>query len=292
MSHTSNAVLITGCSSGLGRASALWLADRGFTVFAGVRGAEAVAELGRADAGDRLRPVELDVTSEESIAQAHKVIGEQIGTGGLLGLVNNAGISVSAPLECVPVEELRYQLEVNLIGVAAMIRQFLPQLRAGSGNGSGPSGRIVNVTSGVGRVALPYMTAYAASQFGKEGLSDALRRELAPQRVSVSVIEPGAIATPIWRKQAETAARLLENAPGPVAALYRDRFTEFSKANAATATGGKTSPVDVARAIEHALTARRPRTRYRVGRDVALGSLAARLLPDRLLDLALTRSLS
>lgn len=290
MSDISNAVLITGCSSGLGRAGALWLAERGFTVFAGVRDPDAAAGLTATARGD-LRPVEIDVTSEESIAQAHKVISAQLGPAGLLGLVNNAGISVSAPLECVPIEDLRYQLEVNLIGVAAMIRQFLPLLRATDRPGSGPAGRIVNVTSGVGRVALPYLSAYAASQFGKEGLSDALRRELAPQRVTVSVVEPGAIATPIWRKQAETAARLLDNAPAPVAALYRDRFTAFSAANAATATDGATTPVDVARALEHALTARRPRTRYPVGRDVALGTLAARLLPDRLLDLALTRSL-
>ncbi|WP_228818272.1 SDR family NAD(P)-dependent oxidoreductase [Nocardia transvalensis] len=292
MSDITKAVVITGCSTGLGRESAIRLARGGFTVYAGVRNEQAAQELRAELPGDRLRPVSIDVTSEESIADAHKLIHDEVGDGGLLGLVNNAGISVSAPLECVPLDDLRNQLEVNLVGVAAMIRQFLPLLRiSGTPAPAGPVGRIVNVTSGVGRVALPYMGAYAASQFGKEGLSDALRRELAPQRISVSVIEPGAIATPIWDKQARTATRLLEGAPEPIAALYRDRFTAFAEANAATATSGTTAPADVARAVEHALTARRPRIRYRVGRDVSIGSLAARLLPDRVLDLAITRSL-
>ncbi|MGV9677579.1 SDR family NAD(P)-dependent oxidoreductase [Nocardia sp. NPDC003482] len=285
MADNGKAVVITGCSTGLGRASALYLARRGFTVFAGVRDERAAERLRSEAPEDRLRPALIDVTDEESIIHAYKRIREEIGAAGLHGLVNNAGISVSAPLECVPVDELRQQLEVNLIGPAAMIRQFLPLLRAAA-----TGGRIVNVTSGVGRVALPYLSAYAASQFGKEGLSDALRRELAPLGISVSVVEPGAIATPIWDKQAATAARLLDQAPEPVAALYRKRFTAFAEANTATATTSGTVPDDVARAIEHALTARRPRIRYRVGRDVSVGALAARLLPDRLLDLILSRS--
>lgn len=285
-------MLITGCSSGIGWHSAHYLAHRGYTVYAGVRAEEAATELRRELPGDRVRPVLIDVTSERSIGEAHSLIHAELGTDGLLGLVNNAGISVSAPLECVALGDLRNQLEVNLIGTVAMIRQFLPLLRAHDNRPHRLGGRIVNITSGLGRVALPYMSAYAAGQFGKEGLSDSLRRELAPLGIGVSVIEPGAIATPIWDKQAATAARLLDSAPNAIADLYRYRFAAFAETNTAKATSSRTRPEHVARAIEHALTARRPRARYRVGRDVSLGALADRLLPDRLLDIVIARSLT
>ncbi|MCM6772583.1 SDR family NAD(P)-dependent oxidoreductase [Nocardia sp. CDC159] len=290
MADKRKAIVITGCSSGIGRECAVHLADHGFIVYAGIRSDQAADELRRVLPGDRLRPVPIDVTSEQSITNVYKLVSDELAGGGLLGLVNNAGISVSAPLECVPREEMRNQLEVNLIGTASMVRQFLPLLRAGAGTG-GPAGRIVNITSGIGRLALPYLSAYAASQFGKEGLSDALRRELAPFGIGVSVIQPPAIPTPIWEKQAAMADRLFDNAPEAIAALYRDRYAAFAKANDASAAASPNTPGDVARAVEHALTARRPRTRYRIGKEIALIALATRLLPDRMLDRSVAKNL-
>ncbi|WP_063042790.1 SDR family NAD(P)-dependent oxidoreductase [Nocardia pseudovaccinii] len=281
------AVLVTGASSGLGRVAAIHLAAKGFQVFAGVRSDVVGKEL--ANESERLVPIHLDVTSESAIAAAGERIAQTCGADGLLGLVNNAGVCYSAPLECLSSEDLRYQLEVNVIGAVAVTRTFLPLLRVGTA-AAGPVGRIVNVGSGVGRVASPFLGAYAASQFAKEGLSDSLRRELAAQSVSVSVIEPGAILTPIWDKVSDTAERVLEQAPPDIAALYRTRFTAFVAMNEGLAKSSRTKPEQFAKVVEHALTARNPKTRYRVGLDSLASTLAARLLPDRILDLVLAKS--
>jgi NAD(P)-dependent dehydrogenase (short-subunit alcohol dehydrogenase family) len=205
--------------------------------------------------------------------------------------VNNAGICVSGPLECVPLDELRAELEVNFIGTVAVTQELLPLLRtrpAGLPAG-GPAGRIVNISSGIGRVAPPFFGPYAASQFATEGVSDALRRELAPLSVTVSIVEPGAIMTPIWFKIVETARRVLDTAPDEAADPYRERFDEFLVMNEKRARASKTRPEAVARAVGHALTARRPRTRYQVGLDSRVAAAAARLLPDRALDAVILR---
>ncbi|MET7394199.1 SDR family oxidoreductase [Dactylosporangium sp. NPDC005572] len=278
------AVLVTGTSSGLGEATALSLARAGFVVYAGVRSQQSAAHI--AAGHPAIRPVILDVTVQESIVDAVRRVREETGGAGLHGLVNNAGICVPAPLECVPLDELRAELEVNLIGTIAVTQQFLPllRMRPAVAPAPGPVGRIVNISSGIGRVAAPFLGAYAASQFAKEGVSDALRRELAPLSVSVSVVEPGAIMTPIWSKVASTASRIVEAAPEEVAAQYRSRFDGFIALNDKRARASKTSPDAVARVIGHAMTAKRPRTRYRVGPDSWGAAMAARLLPDRALD--------
>lgn len=187
-SPAGRAVLITGASSGLGEACALHMSRVGFHTLAGVRRPEDGERL-RAAAAGRLTPVIVDVTDEKSVRAAVDEVTGLLGGAGLWGLVNNAGIAVTAPLECVPMEQMRRQLDINVIGQVQMVQGFLPLLRAGTG-------RIVNVSSGLGNVALPYLGAYAASQFAKEALSDALRRELAPQRIPVVVIQPGAVLTP------------------------------------------------------------------------------------------------
>ncbi|PPK71458.1 SDR family oxidoreductase [Actinokineospora auranticolor] len=271
-------VLITGASSGLGEVTALALADTGHTVLAGVRSAASAERLTRVH--PRLRPVTLDVTSHESVRAVGELVRAEY--GGLRGLVNNAGICVTAPLECVPLEDLRAELEVHVVGVIALVQRLLPLLR-------GHDGRVVNISSGIGRVAAPYLGAYAASQFAKEGVSDALRREVAPLGVSVSVVEPGAVMTPIWSKVATGAERALDGVPDEVAARYRARFAEFVALNDKRARESRTRPEAVARAVVHAMTARRPRTRYRVGPDSWAASLAARLLPDRALDAVIRR---
>jgi NAD(P)-dependent dehydrogenase (short-subunit alcohol dehydrogenase family) len=184
------AVVVTGASSGIGEACARRLAGLGFTVFAGVRKPEDGERLAREIAG--VTPLRIDVIDADSIAAAAQSVSEQTG-GRLAGLVNNAGVAVPAPIEHQPIDDFRRQIEVNLIGQVAVTQAFLPQLRAARG-------RIVNVSSIGGKVAVPLLGAYAASKFGLEGFSDTLRRELRPWGIEVSVIEPGTIATPIWDK--------------------------------------------------------------------------------------------
>lgn len=270
-------VLITGASTGLGRETALHLAGQGFRVLGAVRKAEDGERLVADCPSGRADHVVLDVTDEASIAAAAAEVAGKVGDRGLWGLVNNAGICVSAPLEVVSTDLLRRQLEVNVVGQLAVTQAFLPLLRAARG-------RLVNVTSGLGTVAIPYLGPYSAAQFAKEGMSDALRRELAPMGVSVSVVSPGAIWTPIWGKIAEEGNAALAAAPAAVADLYRATFLRFLHFNEQAAKGSKTKPVEVATAILAALTSAKPKTRYRIGTDVRRGSFLARVLPDSAVD--------
>ncbi|MFE0380354.1 SDR family oxidoreductase [Streptomyces inhibens] len=270
-------VVLTGTSSGLGKECALRLEQRGFRVFAGVRKAEDGERLRAEASSARLRPVLMDVTDEESIRAAAAEVAEAVGEQGVWALVNNAGTCVSAPLECVPPERLRQQLDTNVVGAVAVTQAFLPQLRR-------TRGRIVNISSGLGSVAIPYLGAYATGQFAKEGMSDALRRELRPFGISVSVVKPGAIATPIWDKVRETGEEILNKAPEDIAGLYRASFERFLRMNEQRAQSSNTQPEDFARTVFRALTAPRPRTRYCVGTDARMAATLSRLLPDTALD--------
>ena len=260
-------VVVTGASSGIGEACALRLVRTGWRVLAGVRTA--------AD-GERLReqglePVMLDVTDAAAIA----AVAERLGDDAVDGLVNNAGIAVSMPLEFLPLDELRRQLEVNLVGQLAVTQAFLPQLRRSQG-------RIVNVGSIAGRSSLPFLGAYAASKHALEAVTDALRVELRPFGIEVAIVEPATIATPIWTKGGENVQRLLAGMPADVLTLYGERMAAFR--NAAAAAARRAEPAEeVAKVVEHALTAERPKTRYVVGRDARRRSRVERL-PDRLRD--------
>src|SRR5688500_3137446 len=183
------AVVITGASTGIGHACALDLDSHGCHVFAGVRREEDAERLRSERAF--IEPVRIDVTDADSIASARDRVGEAVGAAGLAGLVNNAGIAVPGPLEHLPIDELRRQLEVNLVGQVAVTQAFIPMLRTSRG-------RIVNIGSIGGRVALPMLGPYAASKHAIEGVSDSLRRELPPWGIEVSVVRPGPIATEIW----------------------------------------------------------------------------------------------
>lgn len=270
MSGGARRVVVTGASSGIGEACALRLARRGWHVFAGVRRDEDGERL-QAGGGGRIEPLRIDVTDSASIAAAADALGE----APLDGLVNNAGIAVALPIEFVPLDELRRQLEVNVVGQVAVTQAFLEPLRRARG-------RIVNVGSIAGRSSLPFLGAYAASKHALEALTDALRIELAPFGIGVAIVEPGSIATPIWRKGAETFQRLAADLPPEATSLYGQRMAAFREA--ATAAGRRGEPADtVAKVVEHALTATRPRTRYLVGRDARLRA-AFEHLPDRVRD--------
>ncbi|MGW8377521.1 SDR family oxidoreductase [Streptomyces sp. ODS28] len=277
LSPHGRSVLVTGASSGLGKACALTLARSGFRVFAGVRDLAAGEELAAEAGAGRITPLRIDVTDGETIDAAVREVTAALGGQGLWALVNNAGIAVSAPLECVTPERLRSQLDTNVVGQLAVTQGFLPLLRRAGG-------RVVNVTSGLGSVALPYMGAYAAAQFAKEAISDVLRRELRPHGVAVSVVQPGAIMTPIWGKLAHGARTSLDALPEAVLELYRIPFNRFLHQNEQHARHSRTTPEDFARAVLRALTAEEPRTRYRVGRDAVSSGVLKRVLPDKALD--------
>jgi len=205
-----------------------------------------------------------------------------VGADGLAGLVNNAGIVVAAPVEVLPIAELRKQLEVNVIGLVAVTQAALPLLRRGHG-------RVVNIGSISGRIATPVIGAYAASKFAVEALTDALRVEVQPWGIDVALIEPGAVATPIWEKS-QAAGLALRQAWTPDAeGLYADALSAVERAALRSAKQA-ISPDAVARAVAHALTATRPKTRYLVGTAARIQAIVA-LLPDRLRDRFLTRAL-
>jgi NAD(P)-dependent dehydrogenase (short-subunit alcohol dehydrogenase family) len=260
--------LVTGASSGIGAACARRLTAAGWRVFAGVRR--------EGDAPGGTEEVLLDVTTPAAIQAASERIGE------LDALVNNAGIAIAMPLEFIPLDELRRQLDVNVIGQVAVTQAFLPQLRRSRG-------RIVFVGSIAGRSALPFLGAYAASKHALEAVVDTLRVELRPFGIHVSLVEPGTIRTPIWEKSAELAASLADGAPKELPELYGERIGAFARV--AARRGAKGASADaVAQVVEEALTQGRPRTRKLVGRDARLRAGVERL-PDRMRDSVFERLL-
>jgi NAD(P)-dependent dehydrogenase (short-subunit alcohol dehydrogenase family) len=267
------AALVTGTSTGIGRAAALRLARSGWRVFAGVRRPEDGERLA-AEAGGGVTPLSLEVTDETSIERAAAQIEAATGEAGLSGLVNNAGVAVNGALEYLPTEELRRQFEVNVFAPMSLCRALFPLLRRARG-------RIVNISSGAGRVASPLMGAYCASKFALEALSDALRVELRRAGIPVILVEPGLIRTPFVDKGMDDADRWLAALPESGRAYYGPAV-ERTRAQIARLPASE--PERVARVIERALTAARPRARYTAGRDALLLVSLRRLLPDRALD--------
>jgi NAD(P)-dependent dehydrogenase (short-subunit alcohol dehydrogenase family) len=287
LSHMSNrlssmAVVVTGASTGIGAACALDCAGRGMTVFAGVRdpgAGEALAAKG----GPLLIPIILDVTDEPSIARSVETVQRVIGDDGLGGLVNNAGIAIGSPLEVIALSQLRKQLEVNVIGQIAVTQAFLPLLRRARG-------RIVNMGSIAGRGTIPLLGPYSASKFALEALTDALRMELQPWGIHVSIIEPGAIATPIWEKSEKAAGHLEASASKEAKALYGEAVIRIREA-IVQASKRAIPPAAVVHAVHHALTAPHPHTRYLVGADARARAWMVKWLPDRVQDRLLTWAL-
>jgi NAD(P)-dependent dehydrogenase (short-subunit alcohol dehydrogenase family) len=274
------AVVVTGASTGIGEAIAKRLDSR-YRVYAGVRKDEDAERL--RGSGANIEPVKIDVTDQASIDAAAAKVREEMGDQGVAGLVNNAGIAVSAPLEFMPVDALRHQLEVNTVGQHAVTTAFLPQIRPAKG-------RIVNITSIGGKIALPLAGAYAASKFAMEAISDSLRRELRPWGIEVIVVEPGGVVTPIWERGGETAKQILEDAAPEVQQLYGPLIESVRGQVAEIAKNGM-PPSDIAEVVHEALTASRPKTRYMVGKDAKQRARAAAILPDRVFDRLVARTL-
>lgn len=264
-------VVVTGASSGIGRVTALRLAGAGFSVLAGVRKEQDGEALRAADA--RLQPVILDVTDAEQIA----ALAQRIAPGPLAGLVNNAGVAMGGPLEGVPIDGVRNVYEVNVFGLLAVTQALLEPLRAGRG-------RIVNVGSIGGRLHTPFVGPYTSSKAAVRSLSFILRRELRPWRIAVSLVEPGALDTPIWGKSEE------EELPKRTRQLYARQLEALR--SGVKRTAGAAEPVDLAAdAIEHALTAKRPRPVYTVGRNARVQGVVNALLPPRAMDLLVARAM-
>jgi NAD(P)-dependent dehydrogenase (short-subunit alcohol dehydrogenase family) len=254
-------VLVTGTSSGIGRACAERLAATGWRVLAGVRAA------GDAPAG--CEEVLVDLAEPERVAALE--LGE------LDALVANAGIALSGPLEFVPLDELRRLFDVNVVGQVALVQACLPALRHSRG-------RVVLIGSVSGRLALPFLGPYASSKFALEAIADALRAEAAPFEVGVSLIQPGSIATPMWRKGAERAAQL----PPAALELYGPRLQKLRAW--AEKRGAVTPPEEVAAVVERALTAAAPKPRYVVGKGARTRTLIGGV-PDALRDRLVARLL-
>jgi NAD(P)-dependent dehydrogenase (short-subunit alcohol dehydrogenase family) len=274
-------ILVTGASTGIGEATAIHLAGLGFHVFAGVRQTTAGERL-QAAAPCGITPVILDVTDGESIGAARKDIERSLEGKGLMGLVNNAGIAVGGPLEFLDLNEMRQQLEVNVIGPLAVIQAFLPLIRKAQG-------RIVNIGSMSGRVACPLLGSYCASKYALEALTASLRQELRPWSIQVSLIGPGKIVTPLWKKSMIAAEERVAKLPQEAHERYGQIMTGMLEYSVKEGKSGL-PPLAVARTVEHALTAAKPRTRYTVGAD-ARGWELLRILPERLRENLVAREI-
>jgi NAD(P)-dependent dehydrogenase (short-subunit alcohol dehydrogenase family) len=295
--------LLTGASTGIGRATALRLTASGWDVFAGVRDpavGEALAgeaqegkavnasagEAGNAPAGKApglpgsLTPLQLDVTDQGQIEQAAAAVREKAPGGALHALVNNAGVAIGGPLETLPLDELRQQLDVNFFGQVAVTQALLPALRIARG-------RIVFLSSVGGLITTPYMAPYHASKYAIEAVANSLRIELAASHIQVALIEPGSVKTPIWDKGRELVDGV--SLPDELQHLYGHVPAAMRKTLEDTARRGL-PPERVAQTIEQALTARRMRARYIVGTDARAMVLISRVLPARTFDRVLRRA--
>ncbi|HJR24389.1 MAG TPA: SDR family oxidoreductase [Acidimicrobiales bacterium] len=271
-------VVITGTSTGIGRAAAERMAAEGWTVYAGVR-SDADADRVKNEVAGDVRPVLLDVTNGDHIAALVATLGDELGDGGLDGLVNNAGVAEAGPVETVSDEEWRWHFEVNVFGLVSLTRACLPLLRAGKG-------RVVNVGSIAGRVASPLMAPYSAGKHAVEAISESLRFEVADFGMHVSCVEPGEIKTAIWAKGDDRMAQLMASLDADTIARY-DRHIDTMHGFLADGAKRGIPASKVSDVIHHALTASRPKHRYLVGADAKMAGIASHL-PDRLRARALS----
>lgn len=271
-----NYVVITGVSSGIGRATAEDLLARGYHVFGSVRKEAQAAEL-KTQLGAQFTPLRFDVTDPAGVRAAAEQVAAAVGAQGLAGLVNNAGIAIPGPLMLQPLDEVRRHFDVHVFGLLDTIQVFLPLLGAVLPQ-TRPPGRIINISSVGGKITTPFLGAYTGSKHALESMSDALRRELNIFGVWVSVVEPGTIRTAIWDKaeQQDNASAYAGTPYGPILTnVAQDYITRGRKGM---------PPEVVALAIRHALESPRPKTRYALPDHYLFTWLLPRLLPDQWLD--------
>lgn len=264
-------VLITGTSTGIGRATALHLDKLGYRVFAGVRKDEDAKALKR-EASENLVPLMIDMNDTGSMERAFKQVSELVGTNGLAGLVNNAGIPMGGPLEFFDPDQLQKGLEVNLLGHIRMIQKFLSLIRL-------QKGRIINIGSIGGIFPAPFTAPYSASKAAMHALTHALRRELLPEGIHVVLIIPGNIKTSIWKKVQDST----KPTSPKVEARYGSALESMEKLTKKMGSQG-IPPESVAKIVEKALAQKRPKPTYIVGTDAKLQSIAAVVLPNRWID--------
>lgn len=275
-------VLITGVSTGIGYASAKDLIEHGFHVFGSVRRRDDADRVQR-ELGPSFTPLLFDVTDGKAVRSAAGLVQEMVRDEGLFGLVNNAGICLMGPLMHMPERQIRDHFEINVFGLLDVTRAFLPLLGA-SRDARHPPGRIVNLSSVSGRIAYPFLGAYAASKFAVEALSDSLRRELLIYGIDVILIEPGAVRTPIWDKGLEL------DMPQYATSDYADILKTFH--DDLSGQRDDALPVEtVSRVIRRALTRRRPKTRYVIPNSPLTRWWIPHWLPDRWLDFVVGRHL-
>jgi NAD(P)-dependent dehydrogenase (short-subunit alcohol dehydrogenase family) len=278
-SEAQEIAVITGASTGIGAAAARELARRGFHVLAGVRrdrDAEAIQ-------GPGVEPLIIDITNPDHIRALTTRVHEDPQGRALRALVNNAGIGVNVPVEAFPIDEWRRLFEVNFFGHIALTQALLPALIRGKG-------RVINISSVGGKIAMATYGPYAATKFALEAVSDSLRREMAPLGVGVVVVEPGAVRTEMPGRAIVTAHELT-SAMTPEQSQRYGPLVHAITAQTASHTTSCLPAEAAAKVIAKAVTARKPRTRYTVGRDAALLTRLARFLPDRTLDRVIAAAL-
>ena len=273
-------IVITGVSSGIGHGAAREFARSGYRVFGSVRKKEDAERLA-AELGPSFTPLRFDVTDREAVLGAAEEVGEALGGSGLAGLVNNAGIEIRGPLMHEPLEEVREHFEVNVVGLVSVTQAFLPLIGA-KGSRTHEPGRILNIGSAGGKIALPLIGAYAGTKHAVEGISDSLRRELVPYGIDVVVLQPGAVRTKIWDKGAMGAKRYDGTDYAEPLARFGQYLRGFEKDGY--------SPERFGRFVREVFEKRRPRTRYAIVPGRLANWTVPTLLPDRVLDRLIARN--
>jgi short-subunit dehydrogenase len=274
-------VLITGASTGIGYTSAKYLLEKGFFVFGSVRKSSDAEKLEN-DFGKNFKALIFDVVDETAIKNSVPIVQEIVGQNGLAGLVNNAGIAVSGPMQNVTIEQLRYQLDVNVLGVHRVTNAFLPLLGA-TENCSHEPGRIIQISSVNGILSPPFTGPYAASKFALEAMSDALRRELVLFGIKVIIVQPGPIKTPIWSKALSN--EVIDYADTPYARILSKRAKSLKKIAAAAIPSE-----EVAKIVHTGIAGKNPKIRYLVAKKSWQYKLFS-MLPDKWLDNATTKAM-
>ena len=254
-------ILITGASGGIGKACVKALLEQDFYVFAGVRNLENIEKLKQIN-NKNFTPLILDITKIETITEAQKTISKFVGKKGLDALINNAGILKSAPVESIPITDLREQLEVNVIGQITMIQEFLPLIRLSQG-------KIINISSVSGFLSFPFMGAYCASKFALEAITDALRMELKPWDISVISIQPPFIKTSLWEKALELDKLTDVNQSYQ---LYEDNLRK-QRDKALEEVAKAIAPEKVAKIVTEVILTNNPKTKYLIGKDAYLSAI-------------------